>query len=35
LTWVIVGDLDVIERPIRELGFGEVHVLDADGRTLR
>jgi predicted Zn-dependent peptidase len=35
LTWVIVGDLDVIERPIRELGFGEVRVLDADGRTLR
>ena len=35
LTWVIVGDLDVIERPIRELGFGEVHVLDADGRTVR
>jgi predicted Zn-dependent peptidase len=35
LTWVIVGDLDVIERPVRELGFGEVQVLDADGRTVR
>jgi predicted Zn-dependent peptidase len=35
LTWVIVGNLAVIERPIRELGFGEVRVLDADGRTLR
>ena len=35
LTWVVVGDLDVIERPIRELGFGEVHVLDADGGIVR
>ena len=35
LTWIVVGDLDVIERPIRELGFGEVRVLDADGRTVR
>ncbi len=35
LTWIIVGDLKLIEGPIRELGFGEVRVLDADGRTLR
>jgi zinc protease len=35
LTWVIVGDLKTIEKPVRELGFGEVRVLDADGRTLR
>jgi len=35
LTWVVVGDLKVIEQPIRELGFGEVRVLDADGRTVR
>ena len=35
LTWIVVGDLDVIERPIRELGFGDVRVLDADGRTVR
>jgi predicted Zn-dependent peptidase len=35
LTWIVVGDLGVIERPIRELGFGEVRVLDADGRTVR
>ena len=35
LTWVIVGDLDRIEAPIRELGLGEVHVLDADGDVLR
>ena len=35
LTWIVVGDLDAIERPIRELGFGEVQVLDADGRVVR
>ncbi|HXW09975.1 MAG TPA: pitrilysin family protein [Steroidobacteraceae bacterium] len=35
LTWVIVGDLGRIEAPIRELGLGEVQVLDADGEVLR
>ena len=35
LTWVIVGDLKSIEKPVRELGFGELQVLDANGRTLR
>jgi predicted Zn-dependent peptidase len=35
LTWIVVGDLDAIERPIRELGFGEVQVLDAEGRVVR
>jgi zinc protease len=35
LTWVIVGDLAQIEQPIRELGFGEIGVLDSDGRRLR
>jgi zinc protease len=35
LTWVIVGDLDKIEGPVRELGLGEVVVLDADGNPLR
>ncbi len=35
LTWVIVGDLSKIEQPIRELGLGEVSILDADGRPLR
>ena len=34
LTWVVVGDLDVIEDDIRALGFGEVVVLDRDGRIL-
>ena len=35
LTWVIVGDLAKIEAPIRELGLGEVQVLDADGKPVR
>ena len=34
LTWVIVGDLSKIEGPVRELGLGEVVILDADGRRL-
>jgi zinc protease len=31
LTWVIVGDLQKIEAPIRALKLGDVQVLDADG----
>ncbi len=31
LVWVVVGDLEKIEPGIRELGFGEIHHLDADG----
>ena len=35
LTWVVIGDLAQIEAPVRELGLGEVVVLDADGSVLR
>jgi zinc protease len=35
LTWVIVGDLKKIERPIRDLKIGEVTVLDQDGHVIR
>jgi zinc protease len=35
LTWIIVGDLSKIEVPVRKLGFGEVTVLDSDGKKLR
>ena len=35
LTWVIVGDLSKIEQPIRELGLGDVQVLDGDGKPVR
>ncbi|HTU64849.1 MAG TPA: pitrilysin family protein [Steroidobacteraceae bacterium] len=34
LTWIVVGDLAKIEKPIRALGFGDVTVLDADGRPV-
>ena len=35
LTWVVVGDLAVIEASIRKLDIGEVKVLDTDGHVLR
>jgi predicted Zn-dependent peptidase len=35
LTWVIVGDLGKIEKPIRALELGDVKVVDADGKVLR
>ena len=35
LTWVIVGDLKKIEKPIRALELGELKVVDADGKVLR
>jgi zinc protease len=34
-TWIIVGDVAVIEAPVRKLSLGEVKVLDADGTVLR
>jgi len=34
LTWVIVGDLQVIEEDIRALGLGDVERMDADGNLL-
>ena len=35
MTWVIVGDLKKIEAPIRELGLGDLKVVDADGKVIR
>ncbi len=35
LTWVVVGDLKQIEKPIRALKIGDVKVLDADGTVIR
>ena len=35
LTWVIVGDLKQIEKPIRALKLGSVKVMDADGKVIR
>jgi predicted Zn-dependent peptidase len=34
LTWVVVGDLDKIEQPVRALGLGEVSIVDADGKPV-
>jgi zinc protease len=34
LTWVVVGDLAKIEKPVRALNFGEVTVIDADGKVV-
>ena len=35
LTWVIVGDLKKIEKPVRDLKLGEVKVLNAEGKVVR
>ncbi len=35
LVWVIVGDREKIEKGIRELGLGEVQVIDADGNPIK
>jgi predicted Zn-dependent peptidase len=32
LTWVVVGDLKKIEKPIRDLKIGDVQIVDADGK---
>jgi zinc protease len=34
LTWVVVGDLAKIEKPIRAGNFGEVTILDVDGKPV-
>ncbi|HEY1141120.1 MAG TPA: pitrilysin family protein [Lysobacter sp.] len=34
LTWVVVGDLKQIEKPVRALNLGDVQVLDADGNKV-
>jgi zinc protease len=31
IVWVVIGDRDKVEAGIRELGFGEVHLITADG----
>jgi len=35
LTWVVVGDLKQIEKPVRALKLGDVQVLDADGNPVK
>jgi zinc protease len=35
LVWVVVGDRSKIESPIRELGWGQIQLLDADGNAVK
>jgi zinc protease len=35
VQWVVVGDRAKVEPKIRELGFAEIHVIDADGNIIR
>jgi zinc protease len=35
LTWVVVGDLSKIEAKVRALNFGEVTIIDADGKPAK
>jgi zinc protease len=34
LIWIIVGDRARIESAVRELGLGEIHLVDADGNAM-
>ena len=34
LTWVVIGDLDRIEAPVRALNLGPVQQLDANGKQV-
>jgi len=34
LVWLVVGDRAVVEPGIRELGLGEIRLLDADGNPI-
>ncbi|MBP6673491.1 MAG: hypothetical protein KA247_10095, partial [Bacteroidetes bacterium] len=34
LVWIIVGDKEKVEKGIKELNFGELKYLDADGNDL-
>jgi zinc protease len=34
IVWIVVGDLNKVEKGIRELGFGEVIRLSADGQPI-
>jgi zinc protease len=35
IIWIVIGDLNKIEKGIRELGFGEVVRLNADDEEIR
>jgi zinc protease len=35
LVWIVVGDRAKIESGVRDIKFGEVHFIDADGNTVK
>jgi zinc protease len=35
LVWLVVGDMSKVEGGIRELNFGEIHKIDADGNPVQ
>ncbi len=35
LVWIVVGDREKIEKGIRELNVGEIHLIDADGNPMQ
>ena len=35
LVWVVIGDRSKIEPAIRELGWGDITLLDADGNSVK
>ncbi|MDB6031117.1 MAG: peptidase domain protein, partial [Verrucomicrobiales bacterium] len=35
LIWVIVGDRSKIEPGLRELGFGDIQLIDTNGRVIK
>ena len=35
MQWVIVGDRAKVEPKLKELGLGEIHVIDADGKPVK
>ncbi len=34
IVWIVIGDLSKVENSIRELGYGEIIKLNADGETI-
>jgi len=33
--WIVAGDRAKIEGPIRELGYGDVRLIDGDGKLIQ
>ncbi|MDX1385716.1 MAG: insulinase family protein, partial [Thermoanaerobaculia bacterium] len=34
ITWLVVGDREKVEQPLRDLDLAEILILDADGRPV-